>query len=84
MTLFERVQLFIKSEPVAVRTLIALAVTVAARFGLQLNVDEVLSVLGAVSIFMAINTRDKVTPVDPDVVAAKLTSALRGKKGNAL
>lgn len=82
MTL-DDLKLLLKSEPLAIRTVLALVVSFLAARGLSLDVDQLLGVVTVVITVATFLARRKVTPVDPEVVASKLTNALRGQKGNA-
>jgi hypothetical protein len=81
--MLERIALLLKSEPVAVRTVLGLVVTIAATVGFDLDVEQVLGLVTSVIAIATFLARRKVTPVDPEVVASKLNSALLGQKGNA-
>lgn len=61
-----------KNEPVLLTNLAGVLVVLAARFGLDLSTDEVVTVLAAVTVVATVVSRRKVTPVaktsQPEVV----------------
>lgn len=54
----------LKREPVIVRALIGLLVSVAARYGLDLTEDQLMTVYAVVMAVVAVWTRSKVSPAD--------------------
>lgn len=81
--MLDRLTFLLKSEPVAVRTVLGLIISVLASKGLNLDVDQLLGVVTVVLSVAVVLARRKVTPVDPEVVASKLNEALRGERGTA-
>lgn len=62
-----------KSEPVVFLTLLVPLISLLAAFGLSLSSGQIVAVGGFVTAVTSLLARNKVTPVDPDVIVDKLT-----------
>lgn len=76
MSTLQKLSFFVRSEPVAVRNVLAVAATIGASVGFELDVEQALGFLSAIALFATWGARAKVTPTDPEVLASKIGTVI--------
>lgn len=69
-------KLKVKSEPVVLLTLVAPVIALLVAFGLSLSQGQIVAIGGVVTAITSLLARSKVTPVDPEVIVAKMKGTL--------